>query len=618
MLQKLRAVTDKSVEWVLQDKHKQKASEIRQEVEKAFTEHPKSSGETYRQHLAFTAKMSSHLLFTGFALMTHGLFPFLFTRTASREIESVYFTMRSRLPQPAKQRSGPARNILQFKRPVDSSDTFRIGVIGGGFSGTMVVANLVRQAQFPFSIEWFEESDALGCGVAYGSDDNVHLLNVRAGRMGAFAENPAGFCEWLQSEPGRASAATLWPEKEITADSYVPRVLYGAYLKSIMEETVKVAHAKSIDIRIVKTKVTDAHIYNQDTKQIVVSTLKHGITKESLVDMLVLATGNLPPRDFSFHSGMAQGAGQYVHDIWKPEKGCIFPHQINQLPADSEIVIIGTGLTMVDAVLTLKKQGYKGTITAISRHGLLPQPHTDHVKAYPLWAWTDNPDTAPDTTMALLRTLRQEIRKAADAGYDWRSVIDSIRAITPQLWQKLDTREKRKFLFHLATLWNIHRHRMAPEIHVEIKAMIKSGTLRHVPGRIYYIGSDEMGTTVAYRKRGTNRVETIRAALVLNCTGPQYDIAASKHTLLRNLRDRELVTVGPLRFGIEVGNVGGAKGKAQDTIFPIGTLMVGELLECTAVPELREQARNTASVITGRLAQLYSPVQDNKLFGAWI
>lgn len=615
MTDKLRAVLNNSVEWVFQEKHKQKANELRQEVEKAFTEHPKSTGETYLQHLAFTARVSSHLMFVGFSLITHGLFPFLFTRTASKEIESVYFTMRSRIPKPAQQKHSAARNILSFKRPVDTSELVRIGVIGGGFSGTMIVANLVREAKFPCSIEWFEEGDGLCGGVAYGSNDNVHLLNVRANRMGAFPEKPEGFYEWLRSQQGRAAAVMLWPEQEITPTSFVPRILYGAYLKSINEETLRLAKEKSIEIRIAKAKAVDAHIYNQETKQLVVSSLKHGIMKETLVDALVLATGNLPPQEFNFQSGIMHGT--YVHEIWNPDKDGIFPNQLNQLPADSEIVIIGTGLTMIDAILTLKKQGFKGIITAISRHGCMPQPHADNIKPYQGWALTAQA-TAPERALGLLKAMREEVKKAADAGIDWRSVVDSVRDATPQLWEKLTTNEKRKFLRHLFTLWNIHRHRLAPEIHADVKAMIKSGTLKIISGRIYYIGSDEMGTTVAYRKRGTNRVETIRAALVLNCTGPQYDIATSKHTLLRNLRDRELVTVGPLRFGIELNSSGSARGKAQDVIYPIGTLMVGELLECTAVPELREQARNTASMLAAKLAQLYAPSEDNRLFGSWI
>lgn len=270
---------------------------------------------------------------------------------------------------------------------------------------------------------------------------------------------------------------------------------------------------------------------------------------------------------------------------------------------------------MVDSVLSLKKNGYKGTITAISRHGWLAAPHAP-IKPYPKWEWTLDPNMAPLTVRAMFRRLRQEIKSAVAAGYDWRSVVDSLRPVTQSLWKRLSTAEKRKFIVRLFTLWNIHRHRMAPEIHAELKAMQQSGALKVVPGRIYYVGSDEQGLTVAYRKRGVNRVETVRATLVLNCTGPEYDIAASSHRLLKNLRDRKLVSVDSLRMDISTSESGSAEGKAPGTIFPIGTLLVGELLECTAVPELRDQASKVAQALVERLVQLRDT--DSELLGAWI
>jgi len=319
---------------------------------------------------------------------------------------------------------------------------------------------------------------------------------------------------------------------------------------------------------------------------------------------VVLATGNLPPRNHGFQTGIVAGIGNYVEDVWHTPEGHVFPSHVHELSADSEIVIIGTGLTMIDTVLTLKSRGYKGTITAISRGGLIPAAHA-HAKPYPAWEWVLAPQFAPRTAYGLLTRLREEIRRAGKEGYDWRSVVDSVRPTTQTLWKQLNTAEKRKFLGRLFTLWNVHRHRMSADIHAALKPMQQSGALKIIAGKIYYVGSDKDGLTVAYRKRGTNRVETIRPVLVLNCTGPEYDIAASGHTLLKNLRDRELITVGPLRVGVETTDYGTAKGKAPDAIFPVGTLLMGELLECTAVPELRDQAHRTAAHVLNRIKTLY-------------
>lgn len=396
-------------------------------------------------------------------------------------------------------------------------------------------------------------------------------------------------------------------------------MLYGVYLKHIHQQALSSAASHDITIQQHQTQVVNAEIHDPDTQQLLLSVVKGGIAKEILVDALVLATGNLPPRQFSFQPGLIRGVEHYVSDIWHPAAESLFPQQVSQLDADSEIVIIGTGLTMVDTVMTLRQNGFKGTITAISRNGLLPPSHKLRVIPYPAWEWTTNPEMVSGSVARITQRLRQEIRTATQKGYDWRSVIDSLRPVTSIIWSRLSAREKRRFMRRLFTLWNIHRHRMAPEIHADMKTLQQNGTLKVLAGKIYYVGSDEDGLTVAYRKRGSNRIETIRAGLVLNCTGPEYDIAASSSRLLKNLRDRELITIGSLRIGIDITQQGGAKGKASESIYPLGTLLVGELLECTAVPELRQQAHDVANALLKRTNILRDHERKAQmLMGAWI
>jgi uncharacterized NAD(P)/FAD-binding protein YdhS len=591
--------------WLFQDRHKECAKKLRHDVEKAFTEHPESAGETYLEHLWFTVKMSGRFAFVSSAIMLHGLFPFLCTRTASTHTEQLYRIMKTRIPK--KRRDEIDREFDQPIRIYSNSGDVRVAIIGGGFSGALVLAHMIKAAEGALIIEWFEPN-ALGEGVAYNTKNAIHLLNVRAERMGAFGGKPEHFYEWLQSDSGKKVITNLWPNHEITGETYVPRVVYAAYIKHIVHEALAEARTKHIVVNIHATSVSDAALHNPDTQQLALIFHEAGKTHELVVDAAVLATGNLPPRSHGFQTGLLAGKDNYVDDVWNTASNHLFPHRVNELPADSEIVIVGTGLTMVDAVLTLKAGGYKGRISAISRSGVVPNVQV-HSKSYPIWEWVHSPHYAPRTVAGLLTRLKQEVQKAEAEGYSWQSVVDSLRPVTQTLWKQLDVREKRKFLTRLSSFWNIHRHRMAQEIHQEIRSLEQNGTLTIIAGKIYYIGSDKDGITVAYRKRGTNRVETIRPTLVLNCTGPEYDIAASDHILLKRLRDRELITVGLLRAGIEVTAQGTAKGKAEDSLFPIGTLMVGELLECTAVPELREQTQIVARQVLARVKTLHaSPI----------
>lgn len=68
-------------------------------VKTLFTQHPKDTNETYLQHLWFTVTISSQLLLAAITLLLHGIFPFIFTRTTSSQIEKLYLIMKSRIPQ---------------------------------------------------------------------------------------------------------------------------------------------------------------------------------------------------------------------------------------------------------------------------------------------------------------------------------------------------------------------------------------------------------------------------------------------------------------------------------------------------------------------------------------
>jgi uncharacterized NAD(P)/FAD-binding protein YdhS len=471
----------------------------------------------------------------------------------------------------------------------------RIAIIGGGFSGTLVLANLVRESDVPLTIDLFETSGNMATGVAYGTIDIAHLLNVRTDRLGAFPEAPQGFYTWLHDEEGKKQIAKLWPGYEVRNDGYVPRLLYATYLKHVLETTLRLANDKGIAVQVHHATVTDVQAGNP----LMLTVEKNGSVKTLLADALVLATGNLPPKAFSFEREVT-GTRRYVPNIWDPKWDTTL-HAVSKLPSTSHIVVIGTGLTAIDAILTLEEEDYKGTIVAISRHGWLPAAHTA-VKPYPAWEWTLHPESAPDRALALLSRLRKEIRSAGASGYDWRSVIDSLRPVTQQIWKRLPREEKRKCLHRLFTLWNIHRHRMAPEVAAEIASLIKENKLKIVKGKMSQVKPAGQSLAVTYHPHGGSEDKTLAAALVINCTGPEYNITQCPNPLLVRMNKRGLITPHFLNLGMEVTAEGTAKG--SDAIFPIGTLMVGELLECTAIPELRQQAHTVAGQVVERVKYL--------------
>jgi hypothetical protein len=59
----------------------------------SFVEHPASIGESYGQHLCHALGFSIRMGLGAIALAVHAIFPFLFTRTGSAVLRSLYDDM---------------------------------------------------------------------------------------------------------------------------------------------------------------------------------------------------------------------------------------------------------------------------------------------------------------------------------------------------------------------------------------------------------------------------------------------------------------------------------------------------------------------------------------------
>ena len=73
----------------------------------------------------------------------------------------------------------------------------RITIIGAGFSGGALATELMRHASADTEIRLVGVADSFGRGVAYGESRAEHLLNVRAGELGADPDDVGGFARWL-------------------------------------------------------------------------------------------------------------------------------------------------------------------------------------------------------------------------------------------------------------------------------------------------------------------------------------------------------------------------------------------------------------------------------------
>lgn len=257
------------------------------------------------------------------------------------------------------------------------------------------------------------------------------------------------------------------------------------------------------------------------------------------------------------------------------------------------VCILGSGLTMIDQVLALSAHGFPGKIIVLSRRGLVPHDHASHPKP----AVDIDVEALPMRMSELLHVLRRESK---DAG-DWRRVMDGLRPKTQALWSRLPEIERRRFLRHALPWWNIHRHRVAPDVFRRFERMLQSGQVSVRAGHLRNVEKTK-ALTVHYRPRGESFIASIEADWIVNCTGMER--AGIAHSpLLQEMRRKGLIEADPLGLGLVVderSRIPGSSGK-EAIIYAVGALTAGQFWEITAVPDIRVQARKVAEAIADRL-----------------
>ncbi|NVJ21190.1 MULTISPECIES: FAD/NAD(P)-binding protein [Myxococcus] len=483
------------------------------------------------------------------------------------------------------------------------SSPWDVAVVGGGASGTLLAIHLLRQARAPFRILLVERGGQVGQGLAYSTRSQRHLLNVPAARMGAFAEEPEHFLRWLRQQT---------PDTE--GGDFVPRLRYGQYLDSVLKESIARA-PPGVQLETQSGEVTSTREHGG----LVTLTTRGGV--ELVARAAVLALGNASPADLRVADGGLYTSPRYHRSPWAPGA-------LDGIGEDDTVLLIGTGLTMVDAVLSLEERGHRGALHALSRHGLLPHRHPrtvlqgtyaspgirDVLRALRDTGLRDDglpaleqPHPIPVRVRALLRVLRHEVRRATDAGASWRAVMDALRPVTVPLWQRLDIGERRRFLRHLRAYWDVHRHRMAPDVADGLERLRTQGRLALHAARVRSFHPDDAGTVrVRVRRRGERREEDLQVHHVVNCTGPEGDVTRHGHPLLHRLAEEGRVRPDALGLGLDTDRHGAlldANGHAGGRLFTLGPLRRGELWETTAVPEIRTQARALSEHLLKRLGR---------------
>ncbi len=441
-----------------------------------------------------------------------------------------------------------------------------VAVIGGGASGTLTAYYLLREAaaaRMPLRIALIDRYGRHGLGQAYATPNDAHLLNSRVGRMSAVADDPGHLLRWAEAHG-------------IIRDGFLSRPAYGRYLGELLADAERAASSTTTVTRITSDVVSLTHggLYRP---------LRLHLAADGRIDadVAVLATGNRPPAP----PCPVPDTPRYVADPWQPGA-------LDGVDDGSPVVVLGTGLTMLDVAITVTG-AHQGTVVhAVSRHALLPREHRCPPGAVadlsPAPSGPAITTRGPVSLPGLIRAVRVA---AADASGDWQSVVDSLRPQVAGLWQALTPQDKRVFLRSVARYWEVHRHRVPPVTAARIRRLTSAGRLTVRPGRVVAVTETPGGLCVRIERDG--ETAEIAAGWLINATGPATDITTTADPMLRGLLDAGLATPDPLRLGLQAGAAGAlldASGRPSATLFTLGPPLRGQLYETTAVPEIRDQA----------------------------
>jgi len=459
---------------------------------------------------------------------------------------------------------------------------YDVAVIGAGATGAALTVQLVRQLPAGRRVLLLGTPRETARGVAYGTTLPGHLLNVRAGRMSAIHDEPGHFVRWLVDAGwGGGDAAEI-------AEAYVPRTVYGSYLEDTLGRAVAAARKR---VAVDTVAGTATGIERRD-----------GIYRARLADgeviearALALCLGHGRP-EFPIPAEAVDPAARerMIADPWNDRR-------MAAIGADDRVLMVGTGLTMIDQVLALSARGHRGAVVALSRRGFVPRAHClARTEPYAI--------ALPEGRLgahALVRHVVAAARDTVDAGGDWRAVVDGLRPVTQDIWQRLDIADRRRFCRHVESLWSSVRHRMAPEVARRIAAARDDGLLEVRAGRIVTVKGSRDGLVAALRARGSRTVELARFDWIVNCSGTGRIVVDAAEGVLAPLVAAGLLAADRLRRGIAVtreGQVLGRDGTPTEALYALGPPGAGSLGEITAMPDIREQCAAAAGLMaaTGR------------------
>jgi len=447
-----------------------------------------------------------------------------------------------------------------------------IVIVGAGFCGTVLAANLLRRPPSGATdLVLVERGAEMGRGTAYAARDFPYLLNVPAARLSADSGDALQFLRFAQRRLPDADGG-----------DFLPRAMYGDYLQDALLQAERAAPAH---VRLQRIFAEVRRIAPHRGRPFMVEFAER---EPMAADRVILALGNPPPAPPPWAAAI-RGHMAYRNNPWDLPKS---------LGPEHSVLIVGNGLTMADAVSALTADDLRGpTVHTISRHGLLPQPQTAF---RPAAVRGDGGSllARSDSLRRVLAMSRDLAREVEDRGGDWREVVTFVRHLAPALWRRLPDPERRRFVRHLQAHWDTHRHRLPPQLAEHLATLRRQGRLQVNAGRIDAVVAAGEQLSASWRARGNGAAAVLTVDLIVNATGPDYVFERSSDPLLASLRAAGQVSADALNLGLRTARCGACidvEGRSSEHLYYLGPMLRADYWEATAATELRDHAERLAA-----------------------
>ena len=436
-----------------------------------------------------------------------------------------------------------------------------IVIVGDGFAAAIMLIHLLRK-EVPATAITLIGPGAIGKGNAYSCTSQSYRLNVREDLLITFSDDPLHFARWAQKHIHDPNAKT-------EVGNFYRRNDFGSYVSELVSHELGARQMHHIAARVRK-------IFRKGNDW----SLSLDNHDELIAKQLIIATGNAPPIwPCDVNTKFASPAWIHTHLVENPWTG----EYLQDIRADEDIILLGGGLTALDAINALAEQGHRGMIYVISPRKIFPpvQASWQRLKE-PNWPKKLSPRD-------LIRFMRAYLPSADAASSEWQCAWEELRVNLNTIWQQFSAAQRLILLQRVGWIWSLYRFRAAPQTIASYEQLREKNQIHFILGRAKQINCAEPYIRVLLDNGGELAGERI-----INCTGVGVD------PLLSNLISSQLAIPDALQQSIAIDTnfrVLDSNQQAWENLWLIGPATMGSLGDVVAASAITKQAEQLAEQI---------------------